>query len=380
MALGREEHTVFITDRGGKNVVGQVPKFNLVRWNRVRDDISDATVAVPADDPKCCELLSEVRSGRHEMVIYRGDKRVWEGPITRPSYSRTQNILVARDVMHYPYRAICKRQYSNAYPNIGPVTERAKTILTTELARFEALSPPIDVLPYLDVRTNHNTARTSRKTLPYQVTAWEDVDALAAKSGLDYTVIGRRIVMNDTHDVIGRTQTMTDADFQGDIIVTEYGMELSTFAAVTDGFGHYGHVGGKDDYYGIWEILATAYEETPVELVGSLTPAQIRALRAELIDQADRNRRGRYPAPLVVRVPDNSPLNPDTTALTIDDLVPGIRIPLRTDITCRTITQEQKLDSVRCEATDSGETFTVTISPAPGVIPDSLETGADGID
>lgn len=373
MTLGCSTNIAYITDRGGKVVLGLLEPTSLVRWGRIRDGISAATVTVASPSVACCAVLSKMRCGRHEMVIYRDGKRVWEGPLTRVSYHGTFVQVDAEDVMHYAFRTICHAGYNNNYPNTTPVTERMRTIMLAEMARKEALDPPIDVLPYLQIDTDVETAHTSRITLPYQTTVWEDVDALAAKSGLDYSVIGRRIFANGTHDIIGRTPVATEADFLGDVVVTEYGVDLVTYSAVTDGLGHWGAVGAIHPYYGEWEILNTAFQETE-NVSATVTPTT-----AALRSQARRNSAGRLPPPLVVRVPDSSTVHPETSVFTMENLVPGIRVPLMATATCRTIRQEQKLDSMRVEETDSGETIAVTLSPAPGALPeDWVESGSDG--
>jgi hypothetical protein len=66
----------------------------------------------------------------------------------------------------------------------------------------------------------------------------------------------------------------------------------------------------------------------------------------------------------------------------INELVPGVRIPIRSTLACLTLEQEQKLDKVQVEQTPDGETVSITLSPAPGTTPwdDSSDTspGNDG--
>jgi hypothetical protein len=67
---------------------------------------------------------------------------------------------------------------------------------------------------------------------------------------------------------------------------------------------------------------------------------------------------------VIVRLPDNSTLNPECN-VDINDLVPGVWIPLRASSTLRPVSQMQKLDSVTVTQTASGETVRVVLSPAP---------------
>lgn len=356
MAIGCvSRHTVTIYDRGGQNKLAEIVDLSEVSWSRVRDDISEANIQLsgaPCNDQN--DILSQIRSSRHEVVIHRGNERVWEGPITRISGTRNSFSIHARDVMHYAARTTMRNAYSNAYPNIGFTITRAATIMNTELARKEALDPPINVLPFLTLHQLPTDARTSAATEAYQYQVWEHIDELAAKSGMDYTVVGRAIHFWDTHQPLGQTATLTQADFLGDLEVTEYGMELATWAHVTDGEGVYGSAGANDPYYGEIEILATAEDETE----GASPPTS-----AELASQASRNLAGRMPTPVVVRVPENSSLNPDGV-LTMSDLVPGVWMPLRAEVIGFEIAQMQKLQNVKVTETGDGEQITVTLQPA----------------
>jgi hypothetical protein len=128
---------------------------------------------------------------------------------------------------------------------------------------------------------------------------------------------------------------------------------------MTDGKGHAGIAGGVDPYYGEWEILHQAYDEDAKGAKPEDVPST-----AEMTSQAQRAyAQGKVP-PLVVRIPDNTRLNPNGV-LTIDDLVPGTWIPLSAKLPGRTLSQMQKLDSMTVEETaKGGEIISVTLSPA----------------
>lgn len=351
------KHTVYIYDRGGKTRIDQVLDIRLVRWNRIRDDISEGTVYLSA---KSCaaqaDFLASIEPGRHEMVIFRGDERVWEGPMGLVKYTRSGAELHAHDVMYYAYKTAMHAAYSSAYPNTEFVVARAKRIMIAELARKEALSPPINVLPYLTDHQTPTDAKTSRVTKAMEKTVWEHVDDMAARGGMDYVTVGRAIHLWDTSKPLGQTPTVTEDDFLGDVYVSVYGSELATRSIVTDGEGVWGSAGGVDPYYGEWEDLETAYDETD----GESPPTS-----AEMASQASRNLAGRNPTPLQIRVPDNSSLNPNGV-LAVTDLVPGVFVPMRAQMTARKVMQMQKLNKVQFEETADGENITVVMFPASG--------------
>jgi len=354
MALNCEVHTAYIYDRGGANRLFQINPLTSVEWERLRDDISHGVVTIVNPGPDCQRQMLSVHPNRMELVIFRGKDRVWEGPISRIAWHRDRIEIEAKDVMHYAYRTIMRAAYKNAYPNVQTTIQRALNVLGGELTRKEALDPPINVLPYVTAYTTANDSETSKSTVPYESTVFDDIDAMAWRSGMDYTVIGRRILLFDTHTVFYTTPAVTEADFLSEIIVTQYGMEGATHAAVTSSTGVVGTVGANDPFYGEWEILDSAYNED-----GTTDPTQ-----AALISQAQRNLDGRNPVPMHVRVPDGSQLNP-TGTLTLADLVPGARIPLRATLLTLKVAQMQKLDRVVVtEDGEAGEKIAVTLYPA----------------
>lgn len=364
MALSCEMHTAYLYDRGGRKRLASLDDLSRVKWERRRDDPSTATVYIGTPGIECQKALGLAEAGRTELVIFRGKHRVWEGPIMRISYRGASVELEARDVMVYVVRTIMKGQYNNRHPNTSTVLARIERILRAELARKEALDPPINVLPYMQfikaTPGQAEDARTTAKTLPYEMTVFEHIDNYAARGGLDYTVVGRRVLFFDVHQKIGQTAMVTADDFIGDPVITQYGMELATYVAHTDGKGNWGDHGGTDPYYGLWEVLHQAYDEDGTDPQKPQDPPTT----AELEDQAKRTHIQGSKPPLVVRIPDNTRLNPNGV-LTITDLVPGVWIPLSASLPGRTVSQMQKLDSMTVEETaENGEEIKVTLSPA----------------
>lgn len=362
-------HTAWIMERGGKRRVHEITDITQVEWGRLRDDTSTATVkiAVNAESAQAEALAQLARTtGRYELCIWRDKERVWEGPITLVTFHRENVEIMARDVTHYLARMFMTTTYDNSYPNIDFVIQRCIDILTYELTRRDTIEtgaglPSINVLPYVVDHQLPTDAETSRKTLPYQYEIFEHIDDMAAKAGMDYTTVGRAIHFWDvSNPAMGYTATATEVDFLGEMYVSVYGMELGTVAAVTDGQGNYGIAGAVDPYYGLVERLETAYDEDE-----SAAPTT-----AELESQALRNLYGRNPVPLQVRVPDNSSISLDGV-FTIEQLVPGVYIPLLITIGIVEVSQMQKLNSVKVTETPTGETITVTMFPATA--PDEAE-------
>jgi hypothetical protein len=391
--LGCGSYRVFIYDQGGRTPRGEIEPLSSLTFGRKRDDISTCLVYTNGFGSDCCAMYRDLRSWAHELVVFRDEKRVWEGPITRISYLPNSVEIEAKDVMAYLYRRIMRQGFNDSFQMVDPVTrlpvfqggvqlglntvvDRATRIIVNALAPWDP-----NVLPYLTTLTHHDDARQSRVVEDYTQTAWEQIDDMAATAGLDYTTVGRRIILWDTHWAIGRLPEMRDKDFNSPPVVTEYGMQLANYGAVTNGSGVWGAARPLAEpspfvYYGPVEMLASAYDETSAATDESLTHSSRQALINELSGQARRNIAGRWPTPLVVRVPDNSTLSPNV-GVGFEQLIPGVWIPLRSTGTCREVAQWQKLDSVTVTVGENGEQVQVVMSPAPNAGEDPDKAAAD---
>lgn len=363
------EHRAFLMDRGGEVRISEIFPLMRCRWERVRDDVSTANIFAPRPDPRCLTALKEIEPGRHEIAIFRNGIRVWEGPVTLTTEQGPAITIDARDVCHYAGRTIMRSAYNNKYPKITVAVKRLEFIMRHELARKEALNPGINVLKYLDVRNLPGSAKSSRSTKKYEQYVLDEMEEMAWRGGIDYTTVGRKIILFDTDDNIGEGPQITEADFIGDIAITAYGMELATYSAVNDGLGHWGAHGGTDPYYGQIELLHSAFSND------SDTQAATAISVKELTKQAKRNMSGRFPTPVVLRVPQNSTLTPAAIDRLMDFLVPGVRFPVRATSTYRQLEQVQKLDRIVFEETEEGESAQITLSPAPGKTPWDDDTG-----
>lgn len=377
-------HSAFIFDRGGKRRVSPLIDLSEVSWERIRDDISTAEVVIRAEN---CEqnkkALSEIEPKRHELVIFRGDERVWEGPIMRVGWYHDRVEISAHDVMEYVMARPLSKEWSNAtsggVSHSAPATQRIYEIMQYELNNpftylasdgvtqvnvpgWEEIDPPANVWPYVVRHANTNEARTSATTEPFQMTVGEHLDNVARTGGIDYTVIGRSIHLWDVSRSIASTRQMTEADFYGPIVVTAYGADFAALAFTVSQDGRYGGAGASSDYYGPWAKIFTVYDEDETD-----PPTQ-----SELNSQASRNLTGRNPVPVEVRVPDNSTVRL-TDSLGIANLAPGTEVPLLATLSNRELSQRQKVHRLAVKETSDGEDVMLALVPATKPDDDSPE-------
>jgi hypothetical protein len=364
--LGCGENRAFLAVKGGERLLGELTPATSITYGRARDDISRCNVVMPVDcdTGAVCDLAAVARTWQNEIVVFRdseqGMQRVWEGPVTRIAYEEDHVEVEAQDVMVWPYRRIMRQGYNDSYPNLQTVTYRAARLIINALAPDDP-----NILRFLTVMSFEDDAQESRVRADWQSSAWEEVDDMAANAGLDYTVVGRRIILWDTHRPLGRLPLMRSRDFSSAPVLTEYGMSLATEYGVTNNAGVFAAAHRDDAPYGPVELLVSQFGEAAAASDKTLTKEARQKLRDTLKTQAQRGIAPRYPAPMQVRVPDNSTLRPDTP-VPFQYLVPGIWIPLQAEHTCRTFSQWQKLDSVTVTQTpESGEQIAVVMSPAP---------------
>jgi len=372
MPLYCENHRAAIYDRGGRNIMGQLENITKVQWERTRDDVSIGSVTVAQPSKGCLDLLKSISANRHELVIWRGNERVWEGPITHIGRHADVFDISARDIMHYVYRTAAHQEWDSSsrwvpdekdpnrvfQDNTEPVVDRAYNMLAAELGRAKEnpslVDPVINVVPYItkvratDISQERNA---NRRTLAYGISVYDDMEAMATYGGMDYTVVGRRLILNDNRVVLGRTPVLTEADFISEVVVTSYGMDSFTRAITTGDEGMYGVAGGVDPFYGEWENIEQMFDEDSLE-----APTQ-----NALDNAASYNMYNRLPVPTIVRVPNNSRLNPNGT-LSMRDLVPGVIVPVRASLVSIELIQDQKLNNVSVSETGKeGEVINVTL-------------------
>jgi hypothetical protein len=364
--LGCGKHTVEVYRRGGVERVGVLGSISHLDWERKRDDISTAEVVISGWDVDCGNLLARLQTWAYELVIWRDNgfskDRVWEGPITLLTYQRDKVTIDAKDVMGYAYRRIIKQQMNDTGSGHGTtVVDRARRVLQNVFAPDDP-----NILSYLQVLSRSDDAMQYRSTPAYSRTAFEEIDDMAANAGLDYAAVGRSILLWGTKHRIGTLPEFRDADLGDSPIVSEYGMSMANVYSVSDGNGIHGEanrlVSGNDETYGLVEMLSSTWASDSEEETGTYTQEGLATVIESFEDFADRSISNRYPPPVIVRVPDNTTLNPDTV-ISIQHLVPGVVVPLRSNGTLRSVVASQKLDAVKVVEEAGKETVSITLSP-----------------
>lgn len=378
------KHVAMIYDRGGSRKLSQLINLAKVEWNRERDNVTLATITISAKN--CVAQISTIRAiaaKRHELVLFEGDDRVWEGPIDDVNWYSNRIEIIAKDVAEYPFNAPLTKDWPNEDEG-GPryMTDRVEEIIEYEMTtnyqadvgiggvpnvitipRWETIDPPANVLPFLDVRasTGPQGILTRSSTAAFEMTLGEHLSNLA-QGGLNYTALGRRLIVWDGATPLGRTRIVTDSDFYGELRVIQSGADAAMIGHIsatrdpnseeTAGDGGVGNAGGPDPFYGVWTRLTTLASEE-----GAATPTQM-----ELNTQARRIIAGRNPVPMEIRTPEGGGLRLSRD-LGIQDLVPGVIMPVRATLNLLPVQQDQVIDKVNVKEDATGLFVSVVLSP-----------------
>lgn len=335
MPVGCGTHQARVVDRDGA-LVAEADVLTFVEWTRVLDDVSAARITV-APEGDCCERLARVRSWRHNLQIFRDRRPVWEGPIVTPTWRLGEVELHAVDVLGWLLRRVPHEDM------VFPDTDLEQIAAALIRDGFAPDDPGHEVQVIAPTRI-----RGERRYYEDEGQTFDHLKALA-ETGLDYTAVGRKILLMG-EDHCERVGTLTDADFPAGLEVAEDGTNLATRVILhgQEEGGVKGVAGGRDSYYG---LLERVYEETSVLDNGSAAAGARSRLR------------GSYPAPVFIDSSQETTLSPDA-AVDVPSLVPGYCVDVMTTRTCRNIQQRLKLSGVKVTENERGESVRVQLVPS----------------
>jgi hypothetical protein len=330
-----DSYRVTIRDRTGVEIV-ELTDLEQIDWDRRLNDRSEATVSGMVN-AECCERLKRVRTWRCDLAIARDGEEVWVGPIRTVPNTVGRVTVKATDVLGWLERRVIHSNHDyTPLPGIGSVA------LAVELIRDGFAPDDPDVLRFL--KSYGVGVMGGWNYVAYSNYVFDTLTELA-KGSIDFTAIGRRIVVMPNGYKLGQTPLLTCDNFQGnDLATTEDGDAYVSKAYVT-GLGLVGIAGGTDDYYGLVETLVDDQQ------IGRQTTADGKA--AGLVTDAP---------PLLVQPPNGSSLSPDTP-ICLSALVPGVTVPVNIDCTCRTASQDMRLTQLKVTVNNSGESISPLLTP-----------------
>lgn len=335
-----DTYTAALFDNRGEAPLGAALEVSEVKWGRLLDDTSTAEVTIPIKDTACCEALGDARTWCNDLGLYRDGDLVWQGPINGLDHGTDDTKISAVDVTGWLSGTEVFAAFdTTTATGTGPLDLAliAQKLITEGFTEFDP-----NVLPFLAVTLTGIPGE--RKYDAKQTYVGDEVRELA-RTGLDFTALGRRIIIGP-EAAFARLAQLQDDDFLGELRVREDGSGYISEAIVI-GTGVTATAGG----------VGTCGKRTRIvkeESIEDMASAQA---------EADSLVRAGTPAPLILDVPDGVQLSPECP-VTIADLVPGVVIPVASISTCRTVFTDMRLLKVDVSYTaDDGESVKVTLAP-----------------
>jgi len=371
--LGCADHySAMIHWRGGAQPypASAMTRLTQVTWSRTLNDTSEATITVLKGNisPDCCEAIGRAEPWVHELTLYRDGALVWQGPIVQITARRESITIQAKDVFAWMDKLVnaFPVRYVNATADAegkrrGTIVYIAYNHIRLNLTdpRFSRPSDYPGILPYLVRRENGLPVIKVEKDGSSNVTIWVEYMGTIlrewAKRGLTWTTVGRTLLLRARpSDATRAMARLTLEDFSGDVEVIRDGTSAATMGWATNqndqdiSEGTFVVVGRRGTAYGRLDNLVHIQEET----ISS----------ADLQDAAGNAVAGRYPAPVVINVPDGSSLVP-TAPIRIEQLVPGERIDVFADTFCIPLVQGFALSDVEVTWENGGEKVGISLIP-----------------
>lgn len=373
----------------GLRLVTDLPPLSSVSWERVDQDMADASVSfAPSVGDDCCAALAPRWNARgeliqtgvwpyaHELAIFRGDaeRPCFMGPITPiPEQverdGNTQLITFhAKDILHYLDVRVTHEDmwFQDTGPDIPIAWGRADPVAIFEWLTDEATE--IDDPGLRQAMNYQPTGRLVQRTgRAGEFQVGEEVRDLA-RAGISFYTVGRAAyVHGDWQPYTGqRLKRLTQKDFQGQSTILVDALNAATAVSVvgavpagttdtTNTEPVKTYQGGADPFFGLIERVVKADRLTDL--------ATLEAIGRRVVGYGN-------PPPTVISIDNNAVLSPEAP-VSIHDLIPSRWFELSAQGTCRQVTQVMKLNHVKVDwsaggGADSGlERVQVAFSPPP---------------
>lgn len=337
--LGCGVHQVFLTSVGGSGRSDQLEWTNLNYGRKLDEKSEGRVVAGVGQSAACLTTLQSLEPFSNEIVIHRDSAAVWSGPVETPVFTYDDVSIPARDVMQWLDRRWLAQ--THGYVDVDLSLIAAYYI-------DDALSQ--DSSPNIEVSSSLSGILGTRSVVPTQFRRAADEIRELARTGLDWTVINRRIMLFGV-EMTGRSFPILTSDIFEIENASPNGLQKANDIAVigsgTSGvsLGPVGRAGGADI-----PLIQQSYSEPTILDQNSATVA------------AESRYAFTRTAPLYItgRLLESAPVD-------FDDLIPGIRVPVQQQVGVRYINDTFRLSAVdvSAEHRDDGYTEAVRLTLTP---------------
>lgn len=368
---GCGRHRAFIYQHGGQVVQGELTDIVRVKWQRIRDDISVASVRIGPS--LCCEVLDGTNVVLNELHIWRDDELVWCGIITRLEFEVEGADIFAEDMLWVAKRRALSVGHNYQYPPSGGGPFPALEFMDDLLREMTFFMPgdPWHMLDYIHPIPGPEDPMIAPQNNAWASTTWELFDKAAEDYGMDYTVVGRDVYYFDVHLAWTTLPRLEETHIAEGMRIVEYGNEFATRYIHTNNSGYAGIGIAPSPYpemYGEFIDVIGGPSEQAARATDGTTLEPEAPTWEELVkwqETAMKHILELVPPKTSVLVPAGSTLMP-SCPWNVNELIPGSWFEVLSNRLCRGLLEWHRLDEVTVEDSgENGETVSITTGSAP---------------
>lgn len=324
--LGNGEDTkVLLLSRGATRVIAELNPTTGY-FTRDLDKTSDLQltgVTTGYLGESCCDGWDEVYPWATEIIVYREGRDAWSGPVTDVKFDYGKVTVSASDLTAWWDRRIIRSDLNFVAQDLSDIFTALhdEAMATDPIENFTVSPTPTGI-----------TGDRSYKLLDYKYVG--DLITELSKTGLDWTAYGRTILVGGEEVPATPYVTLTDEFWTQPPTVAARGNEQAT-EVIVKGKDVTGTAISTPDYLNYYGRLTRVFDENNIADFPSANQAAASRL-ALLEDQ------------LYVETPQSASLKP-TAPITVEELIPGIRVRVDTKASCRRVVADFRLKSVKVE-------------------------------
>lgn len=315
---------VLLMTRGAGTVIAEL-KPTSGSFTRVLDDTSTLSmrgVVTGNIGGPCCDGWEDVHAWATEVIVFRDGRDCWAGPVTHIEFGYGYVDVEADDLTAWWDRRVL--------PAMRFVAKDFADIFVE--AHEKAMEP--DPSPNILINVSPTNVYGTREILDEQYIYAHDFIHELADTSLDYTAYGRTIIVRGTEIEADPWLVLMDEHWTEPPVVSERGNEQATVVIVR-GNGVTSTAIADAEYLSYYGYLVRTFdEETIVDQVSC--------------DKAAQTRLAMLKDPLYIETPQGAKLK-STAPITLAQLIPGMRVRVDTQSTCRPLVADFRLEKVEVD-------------------------------
>jgi len=319
LGSGDDLRVVLLT-RGGGTILAEINP-DQGGFDRRLDDTSELQLTATVGgglDASCCEALEEAYTWATEILVYRDGRDVWVGPVTNITFEHGKVSISASDLSAWWDRRV-----------LGSLKFIHEDLTDIFVAMSdEAMSS--DTSPNLILSPTASGIYGDREVNGSQYDYARDHLQELANTGVDWTAYSRTIIVGPQEIPIAPYVTFLDEHFTVPPVIQERGNDKAT-VVIVKGKGVTG-IARDEDFIRFYGEVVRVFEEPDIDDQAT-------------VDDAAQSRLEFLRDPIFVTTAQNATLK-TTAPITLAELIPGIRVRLDSQATCRKLVRDFRLDRV----------------------------------